>query len=233
MSMGATYVDKQGCIRPCLTSSTQEELPAECPQQSLDQTSQQQQQQQQSEQQHTLQPVQQLPQHPQQNQKQLQNPIQLDQSIRLPQLQLPNLSDVNIPLTDENNNPTSSSSSSCPKDLSGIWYGNDGGLYIFRQQGKHIAWFGSNLFNGGGRLYGSGTAVYLQNVFSNIGRGTFTENMTNINTSWIDVQYFSNHDNHGVMILSVEPSWAKILKVSDVIGTASFGGTEWTRKCSG
>ena len=47
MTMGATYVDKQGCIQPCPTSNTQGEVPTGCPQPS-DQSSQQQQQQQQS-----------------------------------------------------------------------------------------------------------------------------------------------------------------------------------------
>lgn len=47
MTMGATYVEKEGCIQPCptLTSNTQDELPAGCPQQ---QAGQQQQQQKQS-----------------------------------------------------------------------------------------------------------------------------------------------------------------------------------------
>ena len=44
MSIGAVYLDKQGCILPCPTSSgTQGEVPAGCPKQSSDQSGQQQQ----------------------------------------------------------------------------------------------------------------------------------------------------------------------------------------------
>jgi hypothetical protein len=32
ISMGATYVGKQGCIRPCPTSSIQCQIPTGCPQ---------------------------------------------------------------------------------------------------------------------------------------------------------------------------------------------------------
>ena len=86
--VGATYVDKQGCIQPCPTSDTQGQIPAGCPQPSQQQSSQSMQQPslQPPQQQQSLQPFQQEQSQPA-GEQQLQPPQQQPQ----PQEQQPAL----------------------------------------------------------------------------------------------------------------------------------------------
>ena len=209
MTMGATYVDKQGCIQPCptSTSNTQGEVPPGCPQIST-----------------TQEPAQSTP------------PPQPPPSQQTPPQQPPLQPDQNgVPMTNNNNNPNTSGNSEeikkkielgiisprCLSDLSGTWQGNDGGTYLIKQTGNKIVWFGSNIFNGNANGL----------TFANIANGQVNGsglNATSIALVWEDVNIGDTHQK-GNLILNIDPSGAKLTRQ---VATGGFAGTTWTRSCS-
>jgi hypothetical protein len=246
MSMGATYVDKHGCIQPCPTTSpSQSEVPAGCPQQPSDQSGQQQQQQQQQQQpsnQEKQQKSDQSIQPSAQQQKlsstsdqalQQQQPSQsMQQQLPPPQQQLgqnspTNLNNLNTlgPLGTEANNRINEKLSPCANDLTGKWIANDGGVYYIKQDGNKIRWFGSTLFNDDAIKSHTGFE-YANEALGDITNSN-NGNGTQIHLTWDDV-FISNNHLKGTLDLSVYPSGSKMVTIS---ANGGFGPSEWTRKC--
>ena len=236
--VGATYVDKQGCIQPCPTSDTQGQIPEGCPQQPLQSSNQEQQpalapQQEQSQQQQL--PEQQSGEQlqPQEQQSQ-QQPALAPQQEQAQQLQNGSLANKNTLINPNDiklkNKIIIFGGLSCPGDLSGTWQGNDGGTYYIKQDGNKIVWWGSNIFNGG---IGANPMLdrfgNIINAFNNIAEGTLSADGNTITANYDDTILISYFHNEGQITLSVDPSGTKLVKVSS---TGGFGGSEWTRECN-
>jgi hypothetical protein len=93
--------------------------------------------------------------------------------------------------------------------LTGIWSGNDGGVYYIRQRGADVVWFGEQC-----------TAPERMPDFANVFVGSISG--TRIKGSWADVPYGSAV-GHGTLELDVSGS---VLRRAAGTG---FGGSEWRR----
>lgn len=92
----------------------------------------------------------------------------------------------------------------------GVWLGNDGGVYYVRQSGTELVWFGQAC-SGGARP-----------TFANVFKGTRAG--TSVTGVWADVPYGSTLGS-GLLGLTVVD--ANRITRSNVSG--GFGGTSWTR----
>jgi hypothetical protein len=93
----------------------------------------------------------------------------------------------------------------------GVWLGNDGGLYYVRQSGPDFAWFGTSC--------GSGPRPP---AFANVYRGRISGG--SITGQWADVPYGSagSAGTLGLRIVSAS-------RIERASATGGFGGSVWTR----
>ena len=94
--------------------------------------------------------------------------------------------------------------------LTGIWRGNDGGIYFVRQTPAGVAWFGQQC-----------SAAGALPAFANVFAGTRAGNI--VSGSWADVPYGSAA-GAGDLELSVDGNRMVRTRV-----TGGFAGNEWTR----
>lgn len=99
---------------------------------------------------------------------------------------------------------------------SGVWFGNDGGIYYANHAGSRFGWFGEHC------SAGPGGAPPWANVFVSEG---FPGGGT-VRGAWADVPYGAAR-GAGTMTLSVTPTLIRRTAVS-----GGFGGSEWRRASS-
>ena len=95
-------------------------------------------------------------------------------------------------------------------DLTGVWRGDDDGIYYLRQTGNCLWWFG--------RARGAPTEAEFANVFV----GTISG--SDIDGDWADVPY-GEADNAGTLTLTVEDE-NRIRRTAE---TGGFDASEWRR----
>ncbi|MGN6709292.1 MAG: hypothetical protein ACTHKF_08105 [Candidatus Nitrosocosmicus sp.] len=220
MSMGATYEDKQGCIRPCPTSSIQGQIPTGCPQipqsQQPDQSAQQQQQSpRQSDQNGPLTTTNNPNTAPSTSDKETDK-----ETAKKIEMGGNNFGPINTELKDRLNDKIRP----CANDITGKWIANDGGVYYIQQIGNSTRWFGSTLFNDNAINSNKGFE-YANEATGGIGK--HIDGTTQIVLYWDDITVSDNHFK-GTLNLLVDPSGSKLTKIS---ATGGFGPSEWTRQC--
>lgn len=92
--------------------------------------------------------------------------------------------------------------------LTGVWQGNDGGIYYIRQVNNEVWWMGEN----------SPTSP----SFSNVAHGKVDAN--NVMLSWGDVPK-GGILNSGILVLRVVSN----NQLQAIIKTGGFGGSAWTK----
>ena len=105
-------------------------------------------------------------------------------------------------------------------ELTGLWSGDDEGIYYLRQIGKQIWWSGmSDRFQTDGEM---------GRDWNNVATGTLADDLS-IDVQWADVPH-GNILGGGTMHLKVEPDSSGIIQIRKVSETGSgFGGSLWTR----
>lgn len=96
-------------------------------------------------------------------------------------------------------------------DISGVWRGNDGGLYYIRQLGPEIYWYGEQNPD--------------QPAWSNVAHGRFEQDGL-IHLRWADVPKGGVGGAGSLTLQLTEPG--RIVRVA--ASGSGFGGTEWERE---
>ena len=113
--------------------------------------------------------------------------------------------------------PTSVMATCDPKNLTGKWFGNDGGTYFVRQIGNTVWWFGASKLQDGA-------------TFANVFKGELyfpPSKPPYMYGYWRDVP-LGNTRGEGTLVISIDPSGQKITKIG---GSENFGGSEWKKNC--
>ena len=106
-----------------------------------------------------------------------------------------------------------------PLDLTGLWAGDDGGVYYVRQLGSVIWWSGMS-----GR---DQPPASLGRAWNNVGRGELGNDLT-IVSDWVDVPR-GGIQGHGTVILKIGPDAAGNLQITKQSETGTGrGDTLWT-----
>ncbi|NJM68682.1 MAG: hypothetical protein HC851_24970 [Acaryochloris sp. RU_4_1] len=95
--------------------------------------------------------------------------------------------------------------------LTGVWVGNDGGIYYVRQKGAEIVWFGEGCANPG-----------VVPAFANVFQGSISG--SNFGGQWADVPYGNNIGSGTINLRAVNPN-----RIERVTQTGGFGGSVWER----
>lgn len=95
-------------------------------------------------------------------------------------------------------------------DLTGVWMGDDGGIYYIRQQGNDLVWFGE--------LFGRFSNVFRCTIPSGLRAGSV------VRGSWADVPKGGAGGN-GTLSLQIRDAFTLIRQDA----TGGFGGTRWDR----
>lgn len=98
--------------------------------------------------------------------------------------------------------------------LTGVWIGNDGGIYYVRQRGAQIAWFGEGNAN-------SGVVPGFANVLQGRSSGD------RISGQWADVPYGNTTSSGALNLRVVGPD-----RIERISQTGGFGGSAWVRSTS-
>ena len=105
-------------------------------------------------------------------------------------------------------------------ELTGLWSGDDRGIYYIRQIGEHISWSGMS-----DRSQAQGE---MGRDWNNVAMGNLADDLS-IDVQWADVPH-GNILGGGTMHLQVEPDTSGIIQIHKLSETGSgFGANIWTR----